>query len=1439
MRLLPLGRSPGLAGVGLGRAHRVHLTRDAPPRNDPKVPSSMGGIARNLLDLRPRGRLWRVLVLRAGAHGCEPRGFVDGANRGASLPLRELRIRWHSVDRVSPNGASQGMGGPPLPSFEGDDRFEILSTLGRGTSSVVYRALDRQRGADVALKVLGVQGSASMLAFKREFRSMADVSHPNLVKLYELYAVGDELMFTMELVDGNDFLGYVRRPVGVGTWQAGSIRPPAPERDTVVEWMSGSAPPRVPIAIAGELAYFPPLSAAQLPTLRTVTAQLVRGLMALHDAGHVHRDVKPSNVMVDDSGRVVLLDFGVAAELAGTAQAAGTPAYMSPEQAQGEEPRPSADFYAVGVMLYEALTGRLPHSSDDPVSDKLIREPSSPSSLSPDVPVDLDRLCMALLSRNPAIRPEGPAILDLLCGDSERTLPPRHRTEIPLLGRDAELLRLEAAMREVSAGEGRIVLVTGRSGIGKSALMRSFLARQRRKGVVVLTGRCYEQEAVPHKALDVVMDAVCQHLAGMSEIEREKLMPRHRWALGRLFPVLGQFGSPPPSSPATDRRPRKEITPDRLREIRQRQTVSVTNPRPEHDDRPPSWPNIADTPRPRPVGPSLFAGGPPEQRLESVDLEAASRSTVVVSAPLPGSDSGSATSTSNPARIRRQGVAALRQLLEALARHAPLIIAIDDLQWGDVDSAQVLAEVLAPPQPPLLLLGSYRREDEVTSDFLRNFLASHASHDVISLDTLDDRASLKLARSLVVANPAEVDAAQVAQEAKGDPFLLVELARYVSSQVEPELPAEGLTVEAVVRARIRNLEAPARRLLEAIAVAAGPVARAVARHAADIGADESAALVQLRAANLLRVKGTRGVEVIEPYHDRIREAVKAELSDAERRAWHLRLVAALEATGNLDHERVGKHLEAGGRPAEAVPHYLRAAEASSAALAFDRAADLYRRALELGVPSTEDELRVRNEYAVVLMRQSRFDEAAHALNQARAMLGPGVERARIDHKLGEVELNRGDVQAAAEVLERALEDLGEPVPRGRRDLLLSNLREVAVQLRNSYAPRKGRPRPAEEAERLAMRIYSRLTHAYSFSRGRLQVFWPHLRELNAAERYPPTPELGHAYAGHGMMLSVLPWFRRGLAYVDRSLEIQRRLGDRWGEAHALHQQGVVLYGASRFAEAARVSTVAAERLEAMGDAPEAHDALLYAAMAMHRLGRSAEATSIARRIHQEALDTGDVFAAAVSILVWTHASGGRVPSLMIRVQRELSEEIHHRFTKLVTMQAAGLRLLGTGRHAEAAATLDDTAADLRQHGLMSTELLSALDVWRATAWRRTAEQAADRRARGRALRRARRCLARGLWSTGRFRNGLPHALREAGRLAALAGSMRTARRLLDSSVAVALRQEQTQEAAMTRVVRGVLFGADDPAVAAEAKDAVEHCPTLSTGLRLDGDPRVR
>jgi len=198
--------------------------------------------------------------------------------------------------------------------FRGNDRFQLLQTLGQGGMGVVYQAFDRKRKSVVALKMLSNMGGDALLRFKNEFRALADLQHPNLVSLGELMSDGEHWFFTMELVPGVDFLAHVGQ---------GRQRAAAPAAATV-----------------GEPGF-------DEERLRASLAQLARGLMALHRASKVHRDIKPSNVLVTLEGRVVLLDFGFAVDTVGGQQKSdvsvvGTVDYMAPEQAASKPVGPEA-----------------------------------------------------------------------------------------------------------------------------------------------------------------------------------------------------------------------------------------------------------------------------------------------------------------------------------------------------------------------------------------------------------------------------------------------------------------------------------------------------------------------------------------------------------------------------------------------------------------------------------------------------------------------------------------------------------------------------------------------------------------------------------------------------------------------------------------------------------------------------------------------------------------------------------------------------------------------------------------------------------------------------------------------------------------------------------------------------------------------------------------
>ncbi len=264
-------------------------------------------------------------------------------------------------------------------------RFTLVRRLGAGGMGVVYEAYDQQRGELIALKTMRRVDPLALVRFKHEFRALCDISHPNLVNLYELVAVEDRWFFTMELVEGTDFVSFVRgRPENESLGMSPDQRPDvAPEARPLFDEVR----------------------------LRDALRQLAEGIDSLHQSAKLHRDIKPTNVLVSNEGRVVLLDFGLTADLESTgmhqsagSQIVGTLAHMSPEQAAGSSITTASDWYSVGVMLFEAMTGRLPFvgSATEIIAAKQTHDAPSPQTLVGDLPQDLVRLCNGLLDRDPA-----------------------------------------------------------------------------------------------------------------------------------------------------------------------------------------------------------------------------------------------------------------------------------------------------------------------------------------------------------------------------------------------------------------------------------------------------------------------------------------------------------------------------------------------------------------------------------------------------------------------------------------------------------------------------------------------------------------------------------------------------------------------------------------------------------------------------------------------------------------------------------------------------------------------------------------------------------------------------------------------------------------------------------------------------------------------------
>ena len=680
------------------------------------------------------------------------------------------------------------MSGDSAQNFKAPARFTIQRRLGSGGFGVVHEAYDRERQTVVALKELTRNDPTALYRFKREFRTLSDLAHPNLVTLYELIAEQDQWLLAMELIRGVNFLDYVHNAQPFGAVPGFSSTPSASETAPTV---AGADPVD---GIGGERPIRPRF---RPDLLRSGLRQLVDGVRHLHHHGILHRDIKPSNVLVTKDGRVVLLDFGLATELtveqqADTLRIAGTPEYMSPEQAAGTPLTEASDWYSVGVVLYLALTGHPPFSGSfqDVLMDKQQREPIPPRELVRNLPDDLESLCRDLLRRDPAARPSGVDIVGRL--SEESSAPVRSETQSrsskahPFVGREHQLAVMREAYQAARGGKAVTLYLRGSSGMGKTALVRHFLhtIRDNDEEVVVLAGRCYEQEAVPYKALDSLVDALAEYLRGLPRADAESLLPRGMWTLARMFPVL------------------------------QRVDAVMATPRPIAEIR-------------------------------------------------------------DSHELRRRASAALREMVSRLAKRHPLILFIDDLQWGDVDSASLLTDLLRPPDPPaLLVIACYRGEEAETSPVLRTLLMLQPNSDTgdvkaVDVGELSPTEADELVHSLAGDDHVSNGRADViARESGGHPFFIDQLVRYGQSD-----PTET-SLDSVLLGRAARLPATARALLEVTAVAGRPIDVAVANKAADLESGDYDVVTALRAGQFVRTRVTSTRE-IEPYHDRVRETIVA------------------------------------------------------------------------------------------------------------------------------------------------------------------------------------------------------------------------------------------------------------------------------------------------------------------------------------------------------------------------------------------------------------------------------------------------------------------------------------------------------------------------------------------------------------------------------------
>lgn len=350
--------------------------------------------------------------------------------------------------------------------------FLLIRQLGKGGMGNVYSAIDLRSTAHVAVKVMRHLDSWSIYRFVEEFSWLSQLNHPHLVKLYDAFSQGDTRYFSMEQVEGL----------------------------TIRNWFQTLSP----------------TDPSRWNMLRQVLAETASAIRFLHDCDVIHRDVKPSNVMITPSRRAMLLDLGLAMrsgkstaglQLVDGSKIVGTIQYLPPEALRGESQNFASDWYSFGVLIFETITNSFPPIAVDPKNSDLtlryqLNEEALRSKLN-DLPDDLISLCTDLLSVDPRSRPLGNEIIQRLGAEDSQSL--SFAADTLCLGRDDVLEEISSCFREPLRSR-KLILVRGESGIGKTTVLKHWTRNQKLQdeSTLLLHFSCHLQDHTPLRALNLL-----------------------------------------------------------------------------------------------------------------------------------------------------------------------------------------------------------------------------------------------------------------------------------------------------------------------------------------------------------------------------------------------------------------------------------------------------------------------------------------------------------------------------------------------------------------------------------------------------------------------------------------------------------------------------------------------------------------------------------------------------------------------------------------------------------------------------------------------------------------------------------------------------------------------------------------------------------------------
>ncbi len=832
------------------------------------------------------------------------------------------------------------------------DEYQLEEYIGQGAWSWICRATSQHDGQEYAIKILKERGELAGFnpaRFEREFESLRRLrSHPHVLSVYRFGEWRGWTLFSMELLKGQ----------------------------TLQEKFKDSDPPRMSVAEYGN----------HLNQIYAIFEELLDAVHYMHNLGIVHRDLKPGNLMFDADGGIRVMDFGLIKDLQAQTltidcPVMGTVPYLAPEQINSREIDPRADLYALGVILYELLTGQRPFSAKNMyrIMMRIIEEePLPPCELAPHVPAALQRLCLRLLAKDRQHRPSSAKsfLTELMRAKGESELWITSTTIILVdeviyyvpqhLGNEGNLERLYNVFEKMLEQGAQTVLISGEAGSGKTRLVSEFQIELRRREASSPTGVC-SREDVPYQPwLEMVRVLIFELDQARSGWERE-LSSQVQCELIHFHPEFSaRFDGASAMTQQFDGQ-QKFRRFDALGEF------------------------LRLAARVRPLV------------LHFEDLAGADEDTLAAIAQLAGALDDVPIMFLLCVRLplvpASDGPSKLQQTLDGLRDDGRLALEIEPAPLCDEDTHQFICGLLS--------------RDDVPYAFSASVMARAHGNPFFT-------------RALVVG---------LLTGAKADEAI---------DRMRTGLLEVPVEVQELVEERVRQLDVGVRKLLQTASLVGNPFELKLLCAINDVSeASVLAALDEVERVLLIRPESSSEVGQSWCFvHPLFGEALAARIARPQRRRLHQQIAATLEAWPDRPAASIASHWSDAGEPAQAALHALKAAREALVSEQFAKACANFKLAAA-GVAhycfSVEEEVEIRLGWLKSLWRTGDHEGCLERLREWEDRVGRGSERqmVRILRQQCSALLSLGRPLEAQKVLDRAeveVSEIDDAVLKGHLDL---------------------------------------------------------------------------------------------------------------------------------------------------------------------------------------------------------------------------------------------------------------------------------------------------------------------------------------------------------------------------------------------------------------------